>query len=157
MNILLTAILIANVALLGLILFAFTRVARVYRTFIDYITPPGKDEPSALALTASNLSDLLARSLVAQVKAYLMGLQSGAVRADNKEALDTALEVAGTANPLIGAVANIPGVKKLLRKNPGLLDLAIQQFLKNRGPGSVPVGSPPDHRANGQHQTSFKL
>jgi len=161
MNILLTALLVVNLALFVLICYVFVRVSRTikdkYQTFIDFITPPGKDEPSALALTVSNMSDVLARSLIAQVKGYLMGLQSGAVRGENAEALETAIDVAGTANPLIGAVANIPGVKKLLRKNPGLLDLAIQQFMKSRGPGSGPGPGPSNGHTNNHIQTTFKL
>jgi len=161
MNILLTALLVVNLALFVLICYVFVRVSRTikdrYQTFIEFITPPGKDEPSALALTVSNMSDVLARSLIAQVKGYLMGLQSGQVRGENAEALETAIDVAGTANPLIGAVANIPGVKKLLRKNPGLLDLAIQQFMKSRGPGSGPGPVPSNGHTNNHIQTTFKL
>jgi len=157
MNILLTAILLCNVALLAVIAYAFIKISRVYRTIIEFITPPAPGEPSALAQTASNISDMVARALIAQVKGYLMGLQSGTVRAENAEALDTALSVAGQANPLIGAVANIPGVKKLLRKNPGLLDLAIQQFLKSRGPSSVPGPGPGPGPGSNHHQTTFKI
>jgi len=158
MNVLLTAILLTNLVLIGIVLYAFLRISRVYKTFIDFITPAREGEPSALALTASNMADMLARSLIAQVKAYLMGLQSGTVRADNAEAFNTAVEVAGSANPLIGAVVNIPGVKKLLKKNPGLLDLAIQQFMKSRGPGSVPSGpSAQPGQNHAQNQTSFKI
>lgn len=156
MNILLTVILVCNVALLAVIIYGFVKIARVYRTIIDFITPPAPGEPSALAQTASNISDMLARALLAQAKGYLMGLQSGSVRAENAEAVDTAISVAGASNPLIGAVANIPGVKKLLKKNPGLLDLAIQQFMRSRGPGSGP-GPGPSNNGSNNHQTTFKI
>jgi len=154
MNVLLTAILIANIALLCLIAYAFLKISRVYKTFIEFITPAREGEPSALALTASNMADMLARALIAQVKGYLLGLQSGQARGENAEAFNTAVDVAGQANPLIGAVVNIPGVRKLLKKNPGLLDLAIQQFMKSRGPQSGPSVAPGQ---NHQSQSTFKL
>lgn len=152
MNILLTCLLITTLAIFALIVYAFVKIGRVYRDFIAFVTPEADGKPSPLALTASGMSDMLARSLVASVKTTFMGIQSGANRAEAAEQAELAVDVASQSNPLIGAVVTqFPALKKALKKNPALLDLAIQQFMRSRGPGSMPapagsVGPGDNHR-----------
>lgn len=159
MNILLAAILLANVALLAIILVAFVKIrresTRVYQNIIGFITPVDDKTPSPAAQVADQISSMFARALVAQAKASFMGKQSGEARAQAAIDGDIALDLAVQASPLIGALANsFPALKKTLRRNPQLLDLVLSKL---GGGGSA--GAPaPSNGNNGHHlQTTFKL
>jgi hypothetical protein len=154
MSILLSSILAVNVALLAIILIVFRKMTGIYREFIDFISPNG-DKPSALAETASSISEMLARSLVAQAKSTFMGIQSGQVRGDNAVQAELALDVVSQSNPAIGAIlSSFPALKKTLKKNPALLDLAISRFTQSKAAvsPSTPVAS-----SNGKGKVRFNL
>lgn len=151
MNILLAAILACNLLfLVGFGLFAL-KLRKVYRDVKAFITPIDEKTPSELAQTADALSSILARSLVAQIKATFLGKQSGAVRAENAVAGDIAMDSLSSANPLIGGLLkSFPSLAKTLKRNPELLDLAISKLFGNKA-----------QPTNGNHeiaeQVKFKL
>lgn len=157
MNLLLTLILLTNLAVLACLLVAFIKISRayavavrrvedLYEQFRDFISPgpadsEGKPAPSPFAAVCLEISDMLARALVARVKTTFMGKASGEARAEASLDTDIALDLAAQQNPVAGLIGQIPGVRKTLKRNPQLLDAAINMFMKRAGSGSAPVPS----------------
>jgi hypothetical protein len=139
MNLLLTAILVINI--IGLVIFAMfcKKLLGIYRDFQAFVTPEKPGDASALGNLVSNIADMFGRSITAQIKMTLMGSRSAEVKAEQAEGLDTAIAVAGAQNPMLGTIAQIPGVKRLLKKNPGLIDAVLAQFMNQRGASSAPA------------------
>lgn len=124
-NLLLTCLLLTNVVLLGVFLYFARKVSTIYTQIIDYLTPVDEKTPSALAQTISTISDMIARALVAQLKTTFMGVESGKARGE--QAVE--LEIVAAQNPLLGIALNtIPGIKKYLKRNPGLIDFALKKL-----------------------------
>jgi hypothetical protein len=115
-----------------------------------FIIPEDDKTPSALAKSLEVASDMVARSIMAQGKSFLMGLQSGQKRGENAVEADIAEGQRG--NPLIGLVSSFPALKKTLRRNPALLDMALGFLARKQ---SAPVLS----GGNGgqSEQVKFKL
>ena len=154
MNILLTAILCANVAILVIILLVCRKLLSIYSEFIGFVSPIDEKTPSPIAQLVSSMSDVLARSLIAQAKATFMGIQSGEVRADKAVSADIALEAASMANPAIGAIlGSFPALKKTLRRNPQLLDLAMSKLMPKQNT-TIPV-VPPGSNGNSKVRFNF--
>lgn len=153
MNILLALILVLFLVNIALIVFAFKKIASVYSQFRDFITPTKEGELSPAAQVGSALADMLARSLVAQIKSTFMGKQSGAVRAENAVAGDIAEDMVNQQLPLAGAVLDsFPTLKKTLRRNPALLDFALSKLSGMGGNGAVLAG-----KGNNSQSPKFKL
>ena len=148
MNILLTGILLVNVALLVTILVVFVRVRAVWADIVTFTTSPAEGKPSPLAELVTAIADSLARSLVAQIKATFMGKQSGAVRGENAIEADLAQDT----NPLIAGIAQaFPSVGKSLRRNPMLAQFVLNKLGMS---GDKPVVTAGD---NGHSQVKFKF
>ena len=128
-NILLTLVLLSNIALLLVFLLSILRVKRVFGEVKAFLTPESEGKPSPLAITVSNISLVFARAITAQVKTTLMGLESGNSRAEKAVQGDLALDIAKQTG--IGALlTQFPTVAKHIRKNPGLVDAALEMFSK---------------------------
>lgn len=126
MNILLTSILIVCGAILGILSLFAWRLMRLQNVFRDFVTPVDEKTPSALAKTTDIMACMIARAIVAQAKTTLMGMQSGQVRAETAIA-ENVLE---GSNPAIGALlSSFPALKKTLRRNPALLDMALSRLM----------------------------
>ena len=157
MNILLTLLLFTNLSILACILIVLFKARRIYSEFQELITPgqdqDGKPTPSPLAIVITSLADQAVRNAVGYLKASFMGKKSVESRADDALQTDIQLDLAGAANPLIGQVLNgIPALRRLAKKNPGLIDLALSRM--NLGGGSAPT-APANN--NGNSQAKFKL
>lgn len=152
MNIILTLILISNLALLGLLLVFALKVRKAYDDFKAFITPADEKTPSQLALLCVNLADMLAGALMDKLKASIMGLQSGAVRAENAEQADLVGSMVSQANPLLGMLLQIipKAWQRKMVKHPELVDLALSK-LGNKSATVVEAGN------NGHSQIKFKL
>lgn len=148
-NLLLFCILLTNLILLAVFAFGFMKFRSIYRDILEFITPPAENEPSKLANVCQSLSEMVGRSLVAQVKGFLMGKQSGEVRGANAEI------GAGLDQTALGGIVNMlpKSVKRSLIKNPALLDYAMGFMAKHAG------GSPAleNHDNGSNHQVKFKL
>jgi hypothetical protein len=120
----------------------------IYRDIIDFITPPAENIPSKLANVCEALSEMMGRSLVASLKAFLMGKKSGEVRQENAE---QGAEIdAGPIGALVGILPK--SVRSTLVKNPQLVDLAIN-FMSKRNAGKPAPGN--NH--NEPEQVKFNL
>lgn len=92
---------------------------------------------------------IVARSIVAQAKASFMGMESGAKRQEAAIAGDIAEGVLNTQLPLAGALLqSFPSLRKTLRRNPQLLDLALSK-LGGLGAGAGGGQSPPSGNGTG--------
>ncbi len=129
MNILLTLILVFMVAICitGMLMYR-----RLRRTVTEFVTPISDDQPSPLAMTIDSVASMIARANVAQAKATFMGMGSGAARAEKGLQGDIALDVAAQEGGLVGLLANFPTVRKSIKRNPALLDVAMN-ILANSG------------------------
>jgi uncharacterized membrane protein len=154
MNIILAGILITNIVLLVGLYIAFRKIKQTKDGLLDYyrefVEPAAEGEPSPMALLVSSMGDVLARSIMAQAKAALMGMQSGEVRREKSLNADAAMSLLEAANPTVGTiVSGIPGIRTFVKKNPRIIDLAIQKFM-NKGQSSLVP-------AENHSQTEFKL
>lgn len=100
---------------------------RIRAVVIDFLTPESENKPSPFGLAIDGVASSIARAIMAQAKAYLMGLQSGQVRGEKAIQGDLALDDA--QNSPIGALLNYPNVRRTLKRNPGLMDIAAQFLL----------------------------
>ena len=157
MNTLLTLLLLTNLSILACILIVLFKARRIYAEFQELITPgqdqEGKPTPSPLAIVITSLADQAVRNAVGYLKASFMGKKSGESRGDDALQADIQLDLASAANPLIGQVLNgIPALRRLAKKNPGLIDLALSRMnLGGRSAAAAPTNN------NGDSQAKFRL
>jgi len=111
----------------------------ISKTLQQFITPEAEGKASPLANITDVAAGMFARAVIAQGKGLLMGLQSGAVRAEKAIASDIA-EGAMQQTPVGALLTSFPALRKSLRRNPGLMDVALQ-FLANRQSRSPGNGS----------------
>lgn len=136
MNIILTAILVVLLVSFGLTAFY---IRRAYRALLGFLTPQEDGKPSPVAVVADAFCSMLARAVVMQAKATFMGVQSGAARAEKAIQADIAEDMVNQSNPMLGAaLASFPALRKTLRRNPGLVDIALQYLASRQG---VPGGN----------------
>jgi hypothetical protein len=149
-------LLLIQVGILTVLLAGFVAVGvvfyRFYRGLIAWVTPVAPGQPSELAKVWEAACAVGSRSVVAQAKTTLMGIQSGASRAEAAIAGDVAEDLAG-ATPIGALLSSFPTLKRSIRRNPQLLDLALP-FLARLG-SSVGAGAPVSS-GNGI-QPKFKL
>ena len=135
--------------------YAFLKIRNVSRDiqqqFLDFVTPQAENKPSKLALVCESLSEMIGRSLVASLKAFLMGSKSGEVRQANAE---TGAGI--DASPIGAIVGMLPkSVRASLIKNPQLLDMALG-FMQKRGNASNTSGANTSHVSD-NHSQQFKF
>ena len=143
-----TALLIVNTLVIALLLLFFRGIMQGFK---DFITPPDDKTASGLGNFVSAISDTISRSLVAQAKATFMGKQSGESRAEAAVEGDIA-EGMASQNPLLGAaLSSFPALKKTLRRNPMLVDFALQKL------GSMMVGNGNARQTGTDGKSQFKF
>jgi hypothetical protein len=152
-NLILTFLLLVNVTLLTLVLVFFNRISIIKRQITSFITPESDGKPSPLANSIEAISEIFGRSITAQIKTTLMGVESGLVRGSKSVDKAIAEDALRMSNPLIsGLLDSFPAVKKTLSKNPALLDLAISQLTKR-----MPAVPSNNHNEQPTSQVQFKL
>lgn len=130
----LVLVLVVNCVILSIVFIAFRQFVEIRKQFEIFTTSPGDGKPSPLAEVIQASSEILARSILAQAKTTLMGFKSGMAKAERGIQGDLAEGIAEQAG--FGSVLDaIPGARKSLRKNPGLIDIALS-FLGNRSNGN---------------------
>lgn len=166
MNILLTLILAVNIALLMLIFVAFNKIRVAFSAirseydnlreqFHAFISPGHDDKgealPSPLASITLALADQAGRSVVSSLKASYLGQASGSSRSEKAAEADLQLGLLEAANPMLGSVVNgIPALRKIAKKNPGLIEAVMSRF--GGGNGSVISNS-----SSNNSQNNFKI
>lgn len=154
--IILLACLLVNSAVLTIILLVVMRVNRIFKDFKAFITPVDDKTPSPLANFTQVIADMAGRSIVATIKSTFMGKQSGESRAST--AIQGNLAIDSLAGNPIGAIlTSFPSLAKSLKRNPQLLDLALQYMGKHNLPGGSGAGGAGNNGNNGDLQSNFKL
>lgn len=130
MNMVLTAVILAQTILLGTLAWLFrAKVHQINATIRTFITPKGPDEASPLALTVDIGADMVARAVMARAKTTFLGQQSGAVRQEKAVEGAIAEDMARAAHPMVGPLLDqMPELRKTLRRNPALLDFALSKL-----------------------------
>ena len=147
MNVVLTLLLFTNV-LICAILFGFVlKLHSLLRQFQRFITPVDEKTGSPAYQLFGAMSDAFSRSLLAQFRASFMGKQSGAVRGETAVDADIAEDALSMASPAVSAILSaFPALRRSLRRNPALLDLALSKIAsRNAGVPATPgdgVGQP---------------
>jgi len=130
LNLLVSALLLCQIVLIGWIAVVCRGKLRdLQGTIRDFVTPNGPEEASHLANVVDVGAGMVARAVTAQIKTSLMGSQSGLVR--QEAAVDGAIaeDMVRAAHPMAGVLLdNMPTLSKTLRKNPGLLDIALSKL-----------------------------
>lgn len=123
-NLILAGILLV-LCLQGVLLFIiFAKSIAVLREFIGFISPPDPDKPSPAALVWANM----ARSLAQEFKFTLMGMMSVQAKAEKRLEGEIVNATLAQQNPLLAVALQVfPGLKKMLAKNPALVEIAIQK------------------------------
>ena len=117
------------------------RLWRLGKNFlVTFVTPVAEGQPSPFAAAVDATSTIVARSVVAQAKTTLMGMSSGVARAEKGLQGDVAVDVLGQS-PWGGLLSSFPLVRKTLRRNPQLLDLALGAISKMGPKGASPGDS----------------
>lgn len=112
-------------SILGGGIFLFVLVRRWKSIITSFVVPANVGEPSPLATIADTVAQMFGRSIAAQLKTTLMGVESGIVRAEKGLQADMAEDVLSQSP--VGALLNsFPSVRKSLRRNPQMLDLVLQ-------------------------------
>jgi hypothetical protein len=129
MNILLSCILALMIACVVAVIMIYRKISR---TITQFITPEAENKPSPFALLIDSVASMFGRSIVAQLKSTLMGVQSGQKRAESAIEGDIMEGVVQSQSPMLGGLLNsFPALKKTLRRNPQLADMAMQ-FMANK-------------------------
>lgn len=151
-SILLALLLLTNLCIFAIFFVAFRRLQSIHNDFRVFITPEAEGKPSPLGNFVAASADIIARSIVASAKAVFMGVQSGEARANATVDGDIAEGKVGLINPAFGALLNsFPALKKTLRRNPQLVDLAISKLAGT-------VGKPANNGSSREiEQIKFKL
>lgn len=162
MSIILSGILLVNVLIFTLLCVSLFRVARVYSELRAFVSPVSDGQPSPLATAIDALAISFARAAVAQAKAHLMGAKGVDARQEAAVTGDIGLDLLGQ-NPMVAAALDrMPNLKRTLRRNPALIDLALRKLpdMLNKVsaapmPAGVPMGTPP--APGGNHKPKFNL
>ena len=134
LNITIIAILLAQIAFgVAVVVTISSKVAAMMSQLNSFVSPVSEGQPSPLAATAETVADMLARAIMARAKMTFAGLSSGAVRGEKAVEGDIAEDVA-RQNPIIdGLLDSFPTLRKTLRKNPALLDMAVSKLMEMNG------------------------
>lgn len=136
--------LVTNILLASLVIMlaaggavAYLIYRRFTRTIAQFLTPEAEGKPSPLALAVDAAAVMVGRSVAAQVKTLLMGIQSGDVRAEKAVQGALAMDAAEGAG-LGGLLSASPNLRRTLRRNPSLIDIAlplVSNLFGKRGSG----------------------
>lgn len=152
-------ILVINVAMFALF-FLFLRVLRgVYNQLLDFISPIDDKTPSPLGTLVANVAHHAGQGIAQEIKTTLMGKSSGESRLEKAAQGELALAVA-EQNPKMAAIMQaMPAFGKSVRKNPGLLELAMQFLPGLFASGHVPSkeASVTGHGRSGSAPSNFTL
>ena len=143
LNIAILLVLLAQTGLIVVLAALFvTKAAVINAQLVAFVSPVSEGAPSPLATIVETTADMFSRSMMASAKMTFAGLSSGAVRQEAAIAGDIAVDMA-TMNPVIeGLLSSFPSLKKTLRKNPALLDLAVAKLTEKIGSGPGPGPGP---------------
>ena len=149
-TILLACILLIMTILLCGLLYAFLKIRQISRSAVSFCTSLDEKQPSQLACVVEAASSMIGRSVVASLKAYLIGAKGNEAREANgvvRESID--------ASPLGGLVSMLPkkAISSLV-KNPQLLDMAMNLFSK---PGTGGGGGNGGNGSSASPRARFNL
>lgn len=124
--------------LIALILLYSWLIRRTYRKIENvlrqFTIPEKEGEPTPLYLFVDSISQAFARSVVAMAKSQLMANQSAVVRGEKAIEGDIAEDLANASSPAMAAVLGaFPTLRKTLRRNPALLNFAVQKLMSMGG------------------------
>ena len=148
--------------MIAVILACFMIYRRIMNIITQFMTPEAENKPSPFAMLVDSVATMFGRSIVAQLKSTLMGVQSGAKRAETAIEGDIMEGVVQAQSPMLGGLLNsFSALKKTLRRNPQLADMAMQ-FMANKmatnGQSNQSQNVPTvSMGGNGHSQVKFKL
>lgn len=139
LNIVLTVLVVLLLAC-GAVMWVLWR--RICEIVWDFIAPQGDNKPSKLANILQIFADMVGRSIASTLKSTFMGLESGLKRSE-QAVQGEIVEAQASQNPILASVLeSFPKLKKTLKRNPALIDVALGMMAKrNGGTSSIGAGS----------------
>lgn len=133
-NVILTGILLILSVQTFLFIVFLCKTAAIFREFLLFITPAGENKPSP----ASEVWTAMAETLIVKAKMTLLGLMSVQSKAEKRVEGDLVEAAVAAKSPVAGMILEaLPGLKKLVRRNPALIDAIV-----NKLAGSGKTGGP---------------
>jgi hypothetical protein len=135
-NILLASVLAVNI---GFLLFSgvfLYRLYLIYSQFKMFVSPKAENQTSPLADILQIVADMIGRSITASLKTTFMAKESADSRAQTAIEGDIAEGMLSQAGTIGSLLTSFPKLRKTLRRNPQLVDLALQMINKTNHSGS---------------------
>lgn len=155
-NWILTGILAINAVMFVCMAAFFIKFRRIYDDIQYLFTPKGEGLPSPAAEVVNQIAESAGQALFRQVKTSFGANKSAEVRAGKAIDADIAEGMLQATNPGLATILDsIPGLKKTLRRNPALIDLAMEKLAGKFGGGAAPQGDAVPSRNNGHSQLTL--
>lgn len=138
--------------ILAIYVYSLVRTYLIYRRakriLEDFLTTPDANTPSQFAQLVDTISRAAGHAIALEVKTTLMGKASAESRQLTAMQGDVVTDAAANTPALNALLAASPSLGKRLRRNPGLIDLAMQflpGLLGKAGTSSGTVGRSDNH------------
>lgn len=142
---------------LALFILFMGKIRAFQRAFYEFITPEKAGEKSGLDVFVDNLSYNIGHSTFNQVRSMGAASQSAQVRGERSVDAAISQDLLAQANPVVaGLLDAMPGLKKVLNRNPGLADYALQKIME-RATASQPAQEHTPSRDNGNSTTQIQI
>ena len=141
LNMVIITIMLAQSAVAGVIVVVCLSKLAAFKAQVNdyvaqmslFVSPVAEGQPSPLAATAEVGAEMIARAVMARAKMTFAGLSSGVVRQEKAVEGDIAEDMARMSPIVDGLLDSFPALKKTLRKNPALLDMALSKLGQLQG------------------------
>lgn len=125
----LVVMLVQTGVIVGITVVFASKMAVFKEQMIGFVTPVSEGQPSPIAVVAEQASEMIARAVMARAKMTFAGLSSGVARQEKAVDADIVEDVA-RMHPMVDAVLDgFPLLRKTLRKNPALFDMAMSKLV----------------------------
>lgn len=114
---------------------------RVKRIIEDFLTSSDSNTPSQFAQLIDTISRAAGHAIALEIKTTLMGKASAESRQLAAMQGDVVTDAAANTPGISALLAASPSLGKRLRRNPGLIDLAMQFLPGLLGKAGTPSGS----------------
>jgi len=129
---------------------AIIGLVKVRRTLRSFVEPMGENQSSPLGQVIGSTSAAMADAIVNKAKSTFLGIQSGQARAEKALEADI-VQDSLASNPLLaGIMKSFPALGKTLRRNPGLVEMALSKLAER-------AGRPGGGNGKAGSQVEFKL
>lgn len=137
-NWILTILVLISLIQTALVVVFLCKVRAVFREFVTFLTPVSETEPSPVA----SIWEAMAKTLTQQFKMTLMGMLSVQSKAEKRIESDLVMEEVATKSPVYALIFQaLPGLKKMARRNPALVEAIANKLASIGGKQALSTGN----------------